>query len=117
MTRAEHQARSGRSSSWIRPAKRVRIYARDGYRCVWCPPGAARTPRDQLTLDHFLPRALGGGNDADNLITCCYACNSKRQHTPALTYAGKMGNLFGEGFDALDRCVDALTRPLPVFVP
>jgi 5-methylcytosine-specific restriction endonuclease McrA len=112
MTRAEHCARSGRSSSWIRPNKRAQIYARDQYRCVWCLRRGV-----ELTLDHFLPRALGGGNGADNLITCCSTCNSRRQHTPALTYAAGLGLLFGEGYEALDRCLDALARPLPVFVP
>ena len=117
MTRAEHLARSGRSSSWIRQASRVRIYARDGYRCVWCQRHASQL-REPLTLDHFLPRALGGGNEPGNLLTCCYRCNSARQHAPALTYAfGKLGLLFNEGPDALDRCLDALAKPLPVYLP
>lgn len=117
MTRAEHQARSGRSSSWIRPASRVKIYARDNWTCVWCQRHASEL-RDPLTLDHFLPRALGGGNEPGNLLTCCYTCNAKRQHTPALTYAlEKLGLLFNGGPEALDRCLDALAAPLPAYLP
>ncbi len=103
MTRDEYAKRPGRSSKWIRPEKRKRIYARDGGRCLWC--GSA----ESLTLDHFLPKALGGGNEAGNLVTCCYSCNSRRQHKPALAYASDIGD-----FEALDRCIDALARPLPL---
>jgi len=28
-----------------------------------------------LTMDHFRPRTLGGGDDLDNLLYCCYRCN------------------------------------------
>jgi hypothetical protein len=28
-----------------------------------------------LEIDHFQPRSAGGGNDFDNLIYCCPACN------------------------------------------
>jgi hypothetical protein len=28
------------------------------------------------TLDHYVPVSKGGGNDADNLRTCCLMCNS-----------------------------------------
>ncbi|MBC7798099.1 MAG: HNH endonuclease, partial [Pyrinomonadaceae bacterium] len=28
-----------------------------------------------MTVDHFLPRSLGGDDSLDNLIYCCHACN------------------------------------------
>ncbi len=49
----------------ISPAKRERIYARDGYACVCC--GAT----DDLTLDHIHPVSKGGRNDDANLQTMC----------------------------------------------
>jgi 5-methylcytosine-specific restriction endonuclease McrA len=117
ISRLAHQSRSGRSSSWIRATSRVRIYARDGWRCVWCQRHAS-TLSEPLTLDHFLPRALGGGNEPGNLLTCCYRCNATRQHKPALSYAlDKMGLLFDGGPAALDRCLDALSAPLPSHLP
>jgi hypothetical protein len=104
-------------TKWIRPEKRVRIYARDGWACLWC--GRRRAELEEpLTLDHFLSRDAGGGNEADNLITACFRCNSERRHTPALSYAfEKEGQLFGGGAALLDRVLEALDRPLPVYVP
>lgn len=63
-------------SKWIRPEKRLAIYARDGHACVYC--GA----EDHLTLDHVTPRELGGGHEAGNLVTACLHCNSARQDLP-----------------------------------
>jgi hypothetical protein len=104
-------------TKWIRPEKRIRIYARDGWRCLWC--GRARHELDEpLTLDHFLSRDAGGSNDASNLLTACFPCNSKRRHAPALSYAfATDGPLFGGAGQTLDRIIDALERPLPVYVP
>ncbi len=102
-------------TKWIRPEKRIRIYARDGWRCLWCRKHASEDV--QLTLDHFLARAAGGKNDAENLITACYGCNSSRRHQPALSYAHEIGSLFRDAASVLDDILDALERPLPVFVP
>lgn len=102
-------------SKWIRPEKRIRIYARDGWRCLWCDARASEGA--QLTLDHFQARDAGGGNEADNLLTACFGCNSKRQHKPAITYAFEIGSLFEGPGALLDKLVDALERPLPVFLP
>jgi 5-methylcytosine-specific restriction endonuclease McrA len=76
-------------AKWIRPAKRAAIYARDGRRCAYClAPALPRPPEPilvdveyvcTLTLDHLIPRELGGTNDASNLVTACFSCNSARQ--------------------------------------
>lgn len=50
-------------------AKRQRIFARDGYRCVQCGSG------DDLTIDHVVPLVAGGGNGDRNLQTLCRVCN------------------------------------------
>jgi hypothetical protein len=44
-----------------------------------------------LTLDHVIPRALGGGNRYWNLVTACRPCNSRRKHTPAADFAATFG--------------------------
>lgn len=59
--------------SWIRRNRRRAIYARDGYRCVYC--GAP----EPLSLDHVRPVARGGTNDSSNLVTACSPCNSARK--------------------------------------
>lgn len=104
-------------TKWIRPEKRIRIYARDGWACVWCGRRAHELD-GPLTLDHFLARDAGGSNDASNLITACHPCNSERRHQPALSYAfEKEGPLFAGPGPLLDRIIDALDRPLPAYVP
>jgi 5-methylcytosine-specific restriction endonuclease McrA len=63
-------------SKWIRPEKRLAIYARDGFACVFC---GADEGECLLTLDHVLPRELGGTHEATNLITACLSCNSSKR--------------------------------------
>jgi len=54
---------------------RERIFARDGYRCVYC---AGVFPAEQLSLDHVQPRMRGGDNSDGNLITACKVCNARK---------------------------------------
>jgi 5-methylcytosine-specific restriction endonuclease McrA len=68
-------------SKWIRPAKRLSIYARDGFACVYCGCSADDS-RCKLSLDHIVPRELGGTHEASNLVTSCIACNSARRDLP-----------------------------------
>ena len=49
-----------------------KVFARDGYRCVYC--GTA----ENLVIDHYLPTAAGGGNAIENLVTSCHSCNSQK---------------------------------------
>ena len=67
-------------SKWIRPAKRLAIYERDRFRCVYCGDGVEDGVI--LTLDHVVPRELGGGNEAGNLVTACHRCNSAKRDLP-----------------------------------
>jgi 5-methylcytosine-specific restriction endonuclease McrA len=60
---------------------RVNIYARDGYRCMYC---GARCSIDELTYDHVTPRSRGGRTSWENIVSCCYACNAKKANrTPS----------------------------------
>lgn len=63
---------------WIRDAKRLAIYLRDGLACVWCNLGVEQGVR--LSLDHWRPTVSGGTNEARNLVTACHQCNSRRQN-------------------------------------
>jgi hypothetical protein len=56
----------------IPAAIRRQVYARDGFRCVYCGRGGRSL---RLTIDHVYPVALGGTNDIANLVTACRACN------------------------------------------
>lgn len=61
-----------RSRDAIPNALRARVYDRDGRACVEC--GA----REDLSLDHVWPHALGGEDTFDNLRTLCRPCNSRK---------------------------------------
>jgi 5-methylcytosine-specific restriction endonuclease McrA len=49
------------------------IFARDNYTCQYCGHQSK-----ELTIDHVLPKRLGGKSTWDNLVCCCRKCNSKK---------------------------------------
>lgn len=51
---------------------RTNIFKRDGYRCVYCGV------RENLTLDHVIPRSKGGRDSWHNLVTACQKCNTEK---------------------------------------
>lgn len=51
---------------------RFEILRRDGHTCRYC---GAQAPDVPLTVDHVIPRALGGSDDTTNLVTACRDCN------------------------------------------
>jgi 5-methylcytosine-specific restriction endonuclease McrA len=56
---------------------RFNVYKRDDYKCVYCGS------KNQLTLDHVIPKSRGGANSWNNLVTCCMECNViKGDRTP-----------------------------------
>ena len=77
MRPANRGANGKNSSKWIRPEKRLAIYHRDGFRCVYCLRTAA-FDEILLSLDHVVRRCDGGSNEASNLVTSCLRCNSSR---------------------------------------
>src|SRR5262245_53471418 len=54
---------------------RSEIFARDGYRCVYC---GLVFPPDELSVDHVQPRSRGGDRSGGNLVTACKACNVRK---------------------------------------
>ena len=55
------------------PFSRRNVLIRDQFTCVYC--GSRERP---ITVDHVLPRSLGGKSDFDNCVACCRACNTKK---------------------------------------
>ncbi len=49
------------------------VFARDNYTCQYCSHRG-----NDLTVDHVVPRRLGGDTSWDNLVCCCKKCNSKK---------------------------------------
>ena len=67
--------------NWITPKKRLSLYMRDGFCCVYCGQGVEAGV--VLTLDHLVPYSKGGAiTEAKNLITACRSCNSARGNRP-----------------------------------
>ncbi len=56
-----------------RRISRRALFARDGWRCVYCGTGAGR-----MTLDHVVPRSRGGDSVWENVVTACAPCNLKK---------------------------------------
>ena len=48
---------------------RRQIYHRDANRCQYC---GFRKPNNELSLDHVVPKCLGGSNDTSNLVSLTY---------------------------------------------
>lgn len=57
---------------------RFEVLRRDDHTCRYCGASAPDVP---LTVDHVIPRALGGSDDATNLATACRDCNSGKAAT------------------------------------
>jgi 5-methylcytosine-specific restriction endonuclease McrA len=61
-----------------RPKARVRlsrkeIFRRDHYTCQYCGQSSSI-----LTIDHVIPKHLGGETSWENLVTACPVCNHKK---------------------------------------
>ena len=56
-----------------RKISRRALFARDGWRCVYCGDSGGR-----LTLDHVVPRSRGGDSVWENVVTSCAPCNLRK---------------------------------------
>lgn len=51
---------------------RRNIMKRDGHKCQYCGI------KDELTIDHVIPKSRGGQDTWENLVTACSSCNHKK---------------------------------------
>jgi len=54
---------------------RRNIFARDKNRCQYC---GRRFPTSELSLDHVIPRSMGGKSNWENIVCACTDCNVKK---------------------------------------
>lgn len=66
-----HVKRNYFNSNFSRQA----VVKRDRSCCQYC---GVKLPSAQITIDHVLPRAQGGGNTFTNCVVACQACNNKK---------------------------------------
>ena len=56
---------------------RYQVFSRDHFTCQYC----GREPGD-LTLDHVVPRRLGGEHTWENVVSACVPCNRNKAGDP-----------------------------------
>jgi len=54
---------------------RKNIYIRNHYTCQYC---GAKPPREELTIDHIVPRSRGGRSTWENVALACQKCNARK---------------------------------------
>jgi len=54
---------------------RLNIYARDGDTCQYC---GRKLARNELNLDHVIPRSQGGKTSWENVVCSCVPCNLRK---------------------------------------
>ncbi len=65
----------------VRPAisfTKKNILKRDGYTCQYC----GRNGGERMTIDHVVPKSLGGRTVWDNVVSACRACNLRKGNKP-----------------------------------
>lgn len=74
---------------------RQQLADRDGYKCHYCRCSLTRAKGGKplsgrnKTIDHKIPKCLGGTDDLENLVLACYTCNIERGHTPYEEFLAK----------------------------
>lgn len=104
--------------NWIQPRKRLAIYLRDGFACVYCGwyHGHGIEHGVPLTLDHLVPRSkMEQNNQADNLVTACKDCNDRKGDQDWQTYCRTVADETGQDWLAVVMHIrHCLNRPLPL---
>jgi len=54
---------------------RANIFSRDRNTCQYC---GRVFPRNELSIDHLIPRSYGGKSVWENVVCCCFNCNREK---------------------------------------
>lgn len=65
------------------PSKRERVLSRDGYVCYLC---GLKIDQGEESIDHVIPKALGGHNGMGNLRAAHKVCNHRKGDMPLDEY-------------------------------
>ncbi len=57
------------------PLTRRMVLARDAYTCQYC---GKHFPKEELTMDHVVPKSRGGKTEWTNVVTACKKCNQRK---------------------------------------
>lgn len=87
---------------------RFEILRRDGHTCRYC---GATAPDAPLTVDHVIPRVLGGSDDPNNLVTACRDCNAGKASTsPDETIVSDVDEVSMMFAEAMTKAAEMLRR-------
>lgn len=78
---------------------RFEVFKRDEFTCRYC---GRRSPEVVLEVDHIVPVCEGGSDDAMNLATSCWECNSGKSGVPLAAVM--------TGEDPHDKAIEVLER-------
>ena len=70
VVRLKHYVRMSRRK--LSPTRK-NILKRDGFRCQYCG-----TKSGPMTVDHIIPKTMGGTDTWENLICACVKCNTRK---------------------------------------
>jgi 5-methylcytosine-specific restriction endonuclease McrA len=63
------------------PFSKHNIHVRDGFICQYC---GTKIHPSKATIDHVIPKDLGGKNSWTNCVCSCFSCNNKKENrTPS----------------------------------
>jgi 5-methylcytosine-specific restriction endonuclease McrA len=62
-----------------RKSKTPQVREKYGSCCRWC---GKHLPLTEQTLEHMIPRSMGGKNNLENLRPACRQCNNSRRNNP-----------------------------------
>jgi len=57
------------------PLTRRTVMMRDNYTCQYC---GVRPPKNEMTIDHIIPRVRGGQTTWENVVCACRSCNLRK---------------------------------------
>ena len=62
------------------PWSKHSVHIRDNFTCQYC---GEQVVKSKVTIDHIIPKDLGGKNSWENTVTSCFPCNNaKGNRTP-----------------------------------
>ena len=72
------------------------IYIESAGKCIYCGKDVAK---EEMTLDHIVPKKGHGGKNRDNLILACPECNNRKGAMTAREFRAQMPKKQREGYD------------------
>lgn len=80
--KAKSVSNNGNKKKLSRKTKhRINLLQKQKGRCYWCGKcfdTKTKRGRKEVTLDHLLPKSMGGKLNSENLVASCHACNQTR---------------------------------------